>query len=161
MAINLDKSKGELRIYGTRHIAINVYALCKQFDALVGAKVAETVMNNIEHHMGADELEEVRRTKPQAEKREMIDLLIESDLLSGVGIVEVQLPENSTKAPIYLTVKNPAIKATSGSGKAIIVSYWCGALAALLGQEFDVVDLSYDDKENVLKCHLVPRMTSR
>ncbi len=161
MAINLDKSKGELRIYGARHIAINVDALCKQLDALVGARVAETIMNNIEYHMGADELAEVRRTKPQAGKREMIDLLIESDLLSGVGVVEVQLPEDSSKDPIYLNIKNPAIKATSGSGKSVIVSYWCGALAALLGQEFDVVDLSYDDKENLLKCHLVPRLTSR
>ena len=161
MDIDLDRSKGELRIYRTRHVAINVDALCKQLDTLVGARVAETIMNNVEYHMGADEVQEIRRTKPQAGKREMIDLLIESDLMSGVGLVEVQLPEASSEGPIYLNVKNPAMKATSGSGKAIIVSYWLGALAALLGQEFDAVDLSYDEKENELKCHLNPRPPSR
>jgi hypothetical protein len=158
MDADLDKSKGELRIHGMRHVAINVDALCKQFDTLVGTQVAETIMSNIEYHMGRWETEEIRKMNPQIGTEEIIDSLIESDLLSGVGIVEVQIPEISRKGPVYFSVKNPAITATSGSGKAIIVSYWRGALAALLSQEFEVADVTYDDKENLLKCLFVPRV---
>jgi len=124
MDVDLDESKGELRIHGMRHVAINVDALCKQLDTLVGTHVAETIMNNIEYHIGRGEVEEIRKMMPQAGRKEIIDSLIGSDLLSGVGVVKVQVPEDPSKDPVYFSVKNPAITAASGCGKAVIVSYW-------------------------------------
>ncbi len=44
--IVLDRAKGELRIHGKRHTAIDAQALCDHLDSLVGPTVAEVIINN-------------------------------------------------------------------------------------------------------------------
>ena len=151
----LDKAKGELRIFGKRHIAIDAQALCDQLDLMVGPKVAEVMINQHEVRLGKEDVIEMRAERPQATVRELVDLLISADAASGMGITEVAIPQNPP-GPIDLQISNPCMKRTSGAGKALLFSYWCGALTELLGTELKVNYVTYDESNDVLKCQFIP-----
>src|SRR3989304_5928633 len=55
-----DKAKGELRILGKRHTALDAQALCDHLDSLVGPTVAEVIMDNHERRLGKEEAEPQR-----------------------------------------------------------------------------------------------------
>jgi len=151
-----DKEKGELRILGRRQIAMTPQTLCNHLDSLVGVKVAEVIMNNLEYRSGKDETEIFRKEKPQATLNEMIDLLIQYDSLTGVGITKVTLPKNDHDR-IMVQISNPSVKGTVGAAKAFLFSWWCGALSVLLNRELEIEDVTYDEEKNVMKCKIVSR----
>lgn len=152
-----DKAKGELRIWGRRHTAVDAQALCEHLDSLVGEKVAETIMHNLESRLGKEDVRRTREERPQASVSEVLDLLIKSDLLSGAGVTKVVLPENET-GDISLEVANPSVRGSSGAAKAFLFSWWSGALTALLGRDLDVADVAYDEGKNLLRGRLVQRL---
>ncbi len=88
------KAKGELRMLGQRHAAINVEALCRHLDALAGVKVAEVILNNHQVRLGREDASGIRKERPKATVREFTDALIEADSLSGLGITGLKLPES-------------------------------------------------------------------
>lgn len=151
-----DEEKGELRILGRRRVAIDVEAFCEHLESLVGPSVAEVVMNSHEYRIGREHIKQLRSQNPQATDREIIELLSKGDRLTGVGVVKVTLPENPLN-PIQLEVSNPCVKETVGVGKALICTYWCGALSFLLGKELEAKNVTYDEERNLMKCHIVPR----
>jgi hypothetical protein len=153
-----DKEKGELRILGRRQTAMTPQTLCNHLDSLVGIKVAEVIVSNLEYRSGKDETEMFRKEKPQATLSEMVDLLVRYDSLTGVGITKVTLPKND-QDHIIVQISNPSVKGTVGAAKAFLFSYWCGALTTLLNRNLEIEDVAYDEKKNVMTCNIVLRLS--
>ncbi len=151
-----DTAKGELRILGQRHTAIDAQTLCDHLDSLVGVQVAEVIMHNLEFHLGKSDAARLRAGRPQATITELVENLVKSDRLSGTGITKVTLPENPEN-PILIEVSNPSVKRTTGAAKSFLFSWWAGTLTALIDREFDVKYVAYDEEKNLLKCQIVRR----
>lgn len=109
--------RGELLILGRRHIAIDAEALCRHLDNCVGQKVAEVIMNNHEVQKGKEDISEMRRENPQATVPELLDLMMEEDRISGMGITRINQP-GRTSEPIIVEISKPAVAKTEGAGKA-------------------------------------------
>lgn len=77
--LDWDKAKGELRILGHRHLAIDADALCERLDSLCGPQIAEVIINNHEYRLGKEDAAKVRHERPQATIGEMVDLLAEAE----------------------------------------------------------------------------------
>ena len=106
-----DKSKGELRILGKRHTALDAQALCDHMDSLVGPTVAEVIIDNHERRLGKEDAARFRQEQPQATFREIIDLIIETDLLSGAGVTKITIPEEMSGGAILVEIGNPSVRA--------------------------------------------------
>ena len=113
-------------------------------------------MNNHETQTGKEDVEEMRRENPQATVPEILDLMIQEDRISGMGITRIIRAE-ATSEPIIVEINNPAVAKTDGSAKALAFSYWAGTLSLLFGRELVVSDVIYDQSMNQLKGKLVPR----
>jgi hypothetical protein len=151
-----DKAKGELRILGQRHAAVDIQGLCEHLDLIVGPKVAEVVMNQHEFRRGKDDAASIRQEKPEAAIQELLDSFANAETLSGVGVVKVTIPEASP-GPIDVGISNPCVKRTTGAAKSFLFSYWCGLFTQLLGKEFKIDYVTYDENKNLMKCRIMPR----
>jgi hypothetical protein len=151
-----DKAKGELRILGQRHVAIDIQGLCEHLDLIVGPMVAEVVMNQHEFRQGKDDAASIRQEKPEAAIQELLDSFANAETLSGVGVVKVTIPEASP-GPIDVEISNPCVKRTTGAAKSFLFSYWCGLFTQLLGKEFKIGQVAYDENKNLMKCRIIPR----
>lgn len=151
-----DTERGELRILGQRHVAIDAQTFCSHLDSLVGMQVSEVIVNNLEFRLGKRDATRLRTEKAQATLSELVEHLAKTDRLSGLGITNVRLPENS-QSPIEIEIANPSVKGTTGAAKALAFSWWAGALSALLGKEMDVKNVLYDERRNVMKSQIGAR----
>ena len=151
-----DRAKGELRILGQRHTAVDMQGFCEHLDLIVGPKIAEVVMNQHELRQGKEDAANARQKNPKATVRELVDFFENAVALSGVGVMRVVINDGSA-APIDLETSNPCVKQTTGSARSFLFSYWCGVFSALLDKEFKIEDVTYDDKVNLMKCRIVPR----
>lgn len=151
-----DEASGEFTVTGKRHVLIDIQAFCDHIESLVGTSVAEVIIDNHESRLGREDAERIRNDRAKAEQKEVIDLLVEADRLSGAGSISVILPDDHTR-PILLQISNPCVKGSRGAGKSFLLSYWAGALSYLLGQKFEVRNVVHDEAGNLLKCELVRR----
>jgi hypothetical protein len=151
-----DRAKGELRILGQRHVAIDIQGFCEHLDLIVGPMVAEVVMNQREFRQGKDDAASIRQEKPEAAIQELLDSFANAEALSGVGVVKVTIPEASLD-PIDVEISNPCVKRTTGAAKSFLFSYWCGLFTQLLGKEFKINKVAYDENKNLMKCRIIPR----
>ena len=151
-----DKAKGELRIFGQRHAAVDIQGLCEHLDLIVGPKVAEVVMNQHEFRQGKEDAASIRQEKPEAAIQELLDSFANAEALTGVGVVKVTIPEASL-GPIDVEISNPCVKRTTGAAKSFLFSYWCGIFTQLLGKEFKIDQVAYDENKNLMKCRIIPR----
>jgi hypothetical protein len=151
-----DKAKGELRILGQRHVAIDIQGFCEHLDLIVGPKVAEVVMNQHEFHQGKEDAASAHQEKPEATIQELVNSFVNAEPLSGVGVVKVTIPETSLD-PIDVEISNPCVKRTTGAAKSFLFSYWCGIFTQLLGKEFKIDQVAYDENKNLMKCRIIPR----
>ncbi len=150
-----DKAKGELRILGQRHTALDAQALCNHLDSLVGVQVSEVIMKSLEFRLGKEDAARIRQERPRATISEVVDFLRETDQLSGVGITEVAFSGN--QGPVVVEISNPSVKGTVGAARAFLFSWWCGALTTLLDTDLDLKGVDYDEERDVMKCRIVPR----
>ena len=151
-----DRAKGELRILGQRHAGVDIQGLCEHLDLIVGPMVAEVVMNQHEFRQGKDDAASIRQEKPEAAIQELLDSFTNAAALSGVGVVKVTIPEASL-GPIDVEISNPCVKRTTGAAKSFLFSYWCGIFTQLLGKEFKIDQVAYDENKNLMKCRIIPR----
>lgn len=151
-----DEANSEIRIFNRRHVAMDAEALCRHLETLTGVRVAEVIIGNHESQLGKEDAEEIRKQKPQATVQELLAVIAEGGILSGFGVTKAKLTEGAS-GDIHLEVSNPAVKSTAGAGKALMFSYWCGALSYFLGKEFEAIDVTYDEQQNMLKCRIVPQ----
>jgi hypothetical protein len=155
----LDVEKRELRILGRRCMAIDAQAFCDYLDSLVGSTVGEVEIRSLQFRLGRNCTERIRSDKPQASTQDIVDLLVESDRVSGSGMTKVTLSLNGEGRwdPVLVEISNPSVKGTEGAAKAYLMSWWAGALTPLLGTDLDAREIIYSEKENVMRCRLVPR----
>ena len=151
-----DIEKGELRISGVRLTAINAQALCDHRDSLVGVKVAEVIMHNLEFRLGKLDGARVKAEDPQASLQELIGHFASDDRLSGFGVTKVTLPEQANM-PIEVEIANPSVKGAGGAAKAFAFSWWAGVLTSLLDREMDARNFLYYEERNIMRCQIVPR----
>jgi hypothetical protein len=148
--------RGELRILGMRLTAIDAQSLCNHLDSLVGVKVGEVIMHNLEFRLGKLDAARLRAEKPGATLNDLVEHLRRTDQLTGVGMTTVKLPDNPGDH-VEVEVANPSVKGTMGAAKSFIFSYWAGALTALLDKEFDMQNVVYDNEKDLMKCLISPR----
>ncbi len=154
--LTYDETKGELRIDGRHYAAIDVQNMCHHLDSLVGPKLAETIMNNHERRLGAGDAETIRELNPNAKIEDVTRVLAEDDKNTGFGLPKVRITETREQPAIFETF-NLVITATEGAGKVFILSYWAGALGALLGQEVVPTNIVYDSTKNTLSCSFMKK----
>ncbi len=147
---------GELRILGTRLTAVDAQSLCNHLDALVGVKVGEVIMHNLEFRLGKLDASKLKTARRGASTKDLIAQMITVDRLTGVGLTTVTLPEDPSGS-INVEVANPSVKGIDGSAKSFMFSYWAGALTALLEKEFDVKNVVYNEEQNLMKSLITPR----
>jgi hypothetical protein len=149
-----DEVKGELRIVGKRHVALDAEALCKHLDALVGQPVAEVIMKNHEFRLGKEDAEKHRRERPNASLEEMIENLKKSDLLSGIGVTKyIVQPDKSVMVEVW----NPCVKEPAGASKSLLFGYWSGMFSYFFGKEYEASDVHFNESKNILSGRLIPR----
>ena len=148
--------KGELRISGMRLTAINAQALCDHLDSLVGVRVAEVIMHNLEFRLGKLDGARVKAERPRATLQELVGHFTRDDRLSGFGVTKVTLPENVNRS-IEIEILNPSVKGAGGAAKAFAFSWWAGVLTSLLDREMDVKYFLYYEEGNMMRCQIVPR----
>ncbi len=137
-------------------MAMTMDSLCNHLDSLVGSKVAEVIIKNLEAREGREECRLLRKEKREASVEEIVECFQRYDALTGVGITKVILPKEEND-PVAIEIQNPFIKITTGSAKSLLFSWWSGALSELLGRELDVRTVTYDENRDVLSCTLVTR----
>jgi hypothetical protein len=150
-----DKEKGEIRISGERHVAVDAQSLCDFLDSLVGLQVAEVIMRNLEYRLGKAEAKRFKEKNPQASVKELTDHFVEADRLSGMGITKTTWTPNPQA--LLVEVANPATRGHAGASKSFIFSWWAGALSWHTGKEFDLNSIVYDEKANIVRGTLVER----
>lgn len=150
--VELDETKGELKLQGRRYMLMSMDALCNHLDTLVGSKVAEVIIKKLEFEEGREEAKRFYRDHP-AKIEEFINHMIRYDSLTGVGITSVKLSNNPGPNAV-IQISNPYIKKTEGSSKSLLFSWWCGALSSALNRELDVESISYDATNDILTCTL-------
>ena len=153
-----DTEKGVLRIGGQRHTAVDAQTLCDNLDTLVGPKVAEVIMHNLEFHLGKMDATRFRNEKPQATLQELVEHLAKTDRLSGLGITNVTFLENEKIDPIRIEIANPSVKGSAGAAKGFAFSWWAGVMTKLLDKQMEPNDIFYDKEKDVISCRLIPRV---
>jgi hypothetical protein len=151
-----NKAKGDLRILGQRHTAVDIQGLCKNLVLIAGANVAEVLVNQHELRQGKEDATVGRQKKPEATIQELVNLLANAETLSGLGVVKVTMPETSP-GPVDVEISNPCVKRTTGAAKSFLFSYWCGVFAHLLDKEFKIENVTYDENKNLMRCRIIPR----
>lgn len=150
-----DDARCEIRILGMRHALIDVEALCNRLDLIVGSRVAEVIINQHMSALGREDATRIREEKPQATARQILDILIEADCTTGVGVTKVTAAQGLLD-PVEIEVSNPCVRKTVGSAKSFLFSYWCGVLTCLSGRQFRIGYAVYDESRNLTRCQLVP-----
>jgi hypothetical protein len=125
-------------------------------DSLVAPKLAETIMNSHERRLGAEDAERIRELNPNVKIEDVIRVLTEDNKNTGFGLPKVRITESREQPAMFETL-NPIITATEGAGKVFILSYWAGALGALLGQEVAPTNIVYDPAKNTLSCSFMKK----
>ncbi|HUK50211.1 MAG TPA: hypothetical protein VLV18_04180 [Terriglobales bacterium] len=147
---------GGQSILGRRHVSIDIVSLCDHLDVLVGPQVAEVIMKHHEVRLGKEDVAFLRKQHPEASPNEIVEKLVESSRISGVGSVEAKLKDNGPELEII--IQNPCLTGTEGSAKSFMFAHWCGALSAIAkGGEFEVMHVTYDPYKKVLRGRIVPR----
>jgi hypothetical protein len=149
-----DRAKGELRIVRKRHVALDAEAMCRHLDELVGTPVAEVIMRNHEVRLGKEDAERHRKEKPNASVEEIITVVAESDLLSGIGLTKYTVQGDQS---VLVEISNPCVKETVGAAKSLLFGYCSGIFSILFGKEYDEADVKFNKSSNVLSGRLVPR----
>lgn len=155
----LDRTKAEYRLFGRRHAAVDAQSLCDHLDSLVGPVVGEVIINNLETRLGKEDGSRLREANPKASVAELVKMLEESDVLSGVGITKTVVLEDP-KAPIKIETWNPIVRGEKGAAKSFLFSWWCGALTSILGRELELRTVQYDEKASIMKCEIVLRQSA-
>jgi hypothetical protein len=144
------------RILGRRHVAIDMSSLCEHLDLLVGAQVAEVIMKHHEVRLGKEDVASLRKQNPNASTNEIIERLVETARLSGLGEVEANLREGGPE--LEISIRDPCLTKTDGSARSFMFAHWCGALSAIMkGGEFEVMHVTYDPNKDMLRGRIVPR----
>ena len=150
-----NRDKGELTILGRRHSAFDIQPFCNYMDQLVGEKVAEVMMKNLQLRLGKEDGAWLKKEHPKANLIELINLASEWDRLAGYGSTKASVNDYNS---ISLTVSNPAIKGTKGAAKAFLFAWWAGVIGSFIEKDCDYSNVAYDQTANTMECEVGPRV---
>ena len=83
---------------------------------------------------------------------EMVEELTEGEILAGFGVVRLITRDEEDSVPVELEMRNPIVKASTGTSVTFVLAYWAGALSTLLNKRLDATDTTYDPNTDILKC---------
>ena len=152
---DFDEANAEILVFGKRCVTIDLEGLCKHLDNLVGERVAATIVGNHCRQTGREHVTDLREalkgnpTPPTFD--EIIEELVEGDILNGYGVVKLKMRDDE-RVPVEFEMRNPIIKASTGTTVRFLLSYWLGAIGAVLNKTLDATDVTYDPNSEVLKC---------
>jgi hypothetical protein len=150
----LDRAKGELRILGERNMALNVEALCRHLDGLVGQSVAEVIIRNHEFRLGKEDAERRGKETANSSTEEIIEYFKENDVLSGAGVTKCTVQPDKT---VLVEISNPCVKETTGAAKSLLFGYWSGVLSQLFGKEYDTTQVHFNESKDIMSALIAPR----
>ena len=153
--ITRDSDKGEISILGRRHAIVDLQALLRHLETLVGSQVAEVIIRSLETRLGRDDATRIRKENPNKTIQEIIESLTESDRVCGFGLTQVTLPQDDA-GKAQLEVKNPYLK-DNVPAKLLHFAWWAGVLSGLLDKEFEIGDVNFDESSNSMRGQFVPR----
>jgi hypothetical protein len=133
-----------------------VQQFCDFTDVLVGAKVGEVMMKNLQARLGREDGAWLRKQNPQASLDELIRIASEWGLMAGFGATQATLGAPGPNS-VTLSVSNPAVKGSKGAAKAFLFAWWAGMITSFLRKAFDYENVVYDEAANTMKCEVVPR----
>jgi len=152
---DFDEANAEILVFGRRCVTIDLDGFCKHLNQLVGEKVATTIVGNHNRQVGMEHVRALRETlrgNPTPPTfGEIIEELTEGEILAGYGVVNMKIREDE-KVPVELEMRNPIIKASTGTAVKFVLAYWVGVLSALLNKTLDATEISYDADTDVLRC---------
>jgi len=152
---DFDDANGEILIFGKRRVTVDIDGLCAHLEGLVGQRAARTIANNHGRQSGKERVTELRETlkgNPSPPTfGEIVEALTEGEVLAGYGVVKLRMREDQV-VPVELEMRNPIVKAATGTVVTFILSYWTGAFEALLNKTLDVTNVTYDADTDTLKC---------
>jgi hypothetical protein len=61
---------------------------------------------------------------------------------------------------IHVETTNPFLKGTVGAARVFHFAWWAGVISGLLNKEFEIGDVAYDEARNLVRCVLVPRLST-
>jgi hypothetical protein len=149
--VDFDDANGELLVYGRRQVTVDLVGLCRHLDSLVGERVAGTIVGNHGREFGKEDVARIREARSDATLGEIIEELTVGETLAGYGVVNLKMSEDQS-VPVELHMRNPIIKASTGTAVKFILSYWVGVLGTLVSKTFEIGDVSYDANANTLTC---------
>jgi hypothetical protein len=150
-----DEAGGEIYVLGRRHAVVDMQALLRHLEILVGGQVAEVIIRSLETGLGKDDADRIRKENPDKTIQQIIEKLTESDRLCGFGLTQVTLPEDGS-GRVMLEVKNPYLK-DNGPAKMLHFAWWAGVLSILLNKDFEIADVNFDESSNSMRGHFLPR----
>jgi len=153
-----DEANAEILVFGKRCVTIDLEGLCKHLDKLVGERIAATIVNNHCRQTGkehvTDLLEALRGNPAPLTFDEIVEELIEGDILNGYGVVKLKMRDDE-RVPVEFEMRNPIIKASTGTTVRFLLSYWLGAIGAMLNKTLDTTNVTYDPNTDALRCQFI------
>jgi len=139
--------------------AINIQALCDLLDNLYGPMVSATTMKYLEFNRGKQEASKVALERQSSSIVDLVKEIIKINRITGMGITEVSLPNNSNGTGAYIVeVQNPIVKKAEGAAGVFLISYWAGALTSIIGKQLEVKTISYDESRDVIVGELATKI---
>ena len=151
-----DRKQGELRIHGRRYLAFDAQPFCEFLDSLIGERVAEVLIKNLQSRYGKEDGLRLRKENPNASLDELIRITTELDRMAGVGVTQASLVGPGSNS-IALKISNPSVKGSKGAAKAFFFAWWAGVMSSYLGKDFDYANVVYDQETNTMNCEILPR----
>lgn len=148
----LQRSNGEIKLFGVRGIITNPVAACEKIDQLFGSG-GEAIVHYMWFEQGRQLFDTMRKYLPNETRGKLLKLLIDIQPRTGWGMATVKI--KSIHPPeVEIIVKNPPIKTLKGSQKHIMGSFWAGALSEYFNRELECKTFSYDAEMDTFFCRV-------
>jgi arabinogalactan endo-1,4-beta-galactosidase len=116
-------------------------------------------MKYLEFNRGKQEASKVALEGQGSPIVDLVKEIIKINRLTGMGITELSLPNNSNGTGTYIVeVQNPIVKKTEGAAGMFLISYWAGALSSLIGKQLEIKTINYDKSRDVMVGELATRI---
>ena len=148
--IEIDPEKGEMFVFGVRHVTHAPVQIYREIDLMVGSS-AEVLVHVAWYRVGYREFESALERQKDKTKEEILRDVAESDRYEGWGVTSYEIQDQSTLR-ILLRVKNPPVKSVEGSAIRSITGFWSGVFSKFYEKRITPKDLRYDAENDEFTC---------
>ena len=148
--IELNPEKGEMLVYGVRHVTHAPEQIYREIDLVMGSS-ADVLVHVVWHREGYREFESALERQRDKSKEEILRDVAESDRYEGWGITSYEIQDQPT-LKIFLRVKNPPVKSVQGSAIRSITGFWSGVFSKFCDKRVTPHDLRYDADKDEFTC---------